>query len=474
MLIVNILLGLVGLGIIVLVHELGHFIAAKSCGVKVDTFSIGWGKKLVGIKIGETMYQVAVFPLGGYCKMKGEYFKEDMTEESFQKARSEEGTFLAAAWWKKVIISVGGPLANLVFAFVVFSLIWLVGFRIDSSDTRIIVNPAYLQATQNMDELPSVKAGLQTGDVIESINGAPVQNFNEISRAIEKAQGPSVDLKIKRGGETLDKQVAFRYTPDSGRKYIGIMSWLNPVVDKPEPASLLKPGDTVEAMVGKTLMIGSQQVALPFYARIDSNLDLDIAMDKIPASLPVYYRSVDLVVRRDGRDLTLGVNVNYGKDGRPGLGFSYKANVYRSHDYGFIGSFGEGFYDVTSLLGMTFKGLGDLFSFKVKNLTDVVAGPIRIIPMVGEVTVLGFSLGIGEGITQFFKFLCVLCVLISIMNMLPIPALDGGQVVLSLIMGIRKNNLTMKFLVRYQLIGFSIVILLFLLGIFSDIISIFK
>ena len=106
--------GILGLGIIVFVHELGHFLAAKAGGIEVEVFSLGWGRRLAGFRRGATLYQVAVFPLGGYCKMKGEMLRGDMSEEKMAALRSEPGSFLAASPWRRILVAVAGPAANFV------------------------------------------------------------------------------------------------------------------------------------------------------------------------------------------------------------------------------------------------------------------------------------------------------------------------------------------------------------------------
>ncbi|MBN1412235.1 MAG: site-2 protease family protein, partial [Spirochaetales bacterium] len=479
MIILVIFFGLLGLGIIILIHELGHFIVAKLCGIKVETFSIGWGKKLTGFKYKDTTYQVAVFPIGGYCKMKGEYFKEEMTEESFQKAMSEPDTFMAASWWKKILVSVGGPLANLLFAFIVFSIIWMAGFRVNSTDTRVLIYPEYFNSIYEPGagpkslprELPTVKAGLKTGDVITAVNGKPVTNFYEVSRAIERTTGPYVIIRIMRGTEVMEKNVAFQRRPDSGRKYVGIIAWVDPLVDEDSPSTGLKKGDKLLAITGKTYWVAGRLVYNPYYAAVNAAADLDVAIAfRKPIGVKTALSSFNLMVLRDGKKIPVLVKCRYNEENKLDLSISYAHTLYNSPSLGFGGSIAEGFYEVTQLLELTFRGLAELFSFRI-NLTDAVAGPIRITQMVGEITILGFSLGFGDGVIAFFRFLCILCVLISIMNMLPIPALDGGQVVLSVIMAVKKRKISKNFLYRYQVIGFSIIVLLFLLGMFSDIMS---
>ena len=116
MLIVKILLGILGLGIVVFVHELGHFIAARLVGIHVEAFSIGWGNPILKKKIGDVEYRIGMFPLGGYCKMKGENEFQEAYENKKNAITPETGSFFAVSPWRRIIVSFAGPFFNLLFS----------------------------------------------------------------------------------------------------------------------------------------------------------------------------------------------------------------------------------------------------------------------------------------------------------------------------------------------------------------------
>ncbi|HUV06891.1 MAG TPA: RIP metalloprotease RseP, partial [Spirochaetia bacterium] len=258
MILLTLLFGLIGLGIIVFIHESGHFIAAKSCGIEVETFSLGWGRKMVGFEYGGTTYQISWFPIGGFCKMKGEMLKGDMSEEDMEKMRHERGSFLAASPWQRAVVGVAGPLANILFAVLVLTLIWWIGFNVHSSDNRII-----LASDHTMDPfaggLPAEKAGLETGDRIVGIDGEKIDNFWQISESVKRNPGRPLIFQIKRESgisksvESLTVSIVPDPDPESGQGRIGIYAWIPPVVSKVEtakPGDLagLKPGDLITRM----------------------------------------------------------------------------------------------------------------------------------------------------------------------------------------------------------------------------------
>ena len=178
------------LGILVFVHELGHFLLAKKLGVGILKFSLGFGPKLIGRKIGETEYQIAVFPLGGFVKPLGEDPKEEIKEEDRHRSLS------AQPIWKRALIVGAGPFFNFFLAAVIFSTINLFG---------IPYYPAKIGEVSP--GLPAEQAGLKKGDVILSIDGEEVTKWDDLSQIIRNSEGKELSLKLKRDTETLEIKV---------------------------------------------------------------------------------------------------------------------------------------------------------------------------------------------------------------------------------------------------------------------------
>ena len=178
------------LGILVFVHELGHFILAKKLGVGILKFSLGFGPKLIGKKIGETEYQIAVFPLGGFVKPLGEDPQEEIKEEDRHRS------LWAQPIWKRALIIGAGPFFNFFLAAVLFSSINLFGIPYYPSKIGE-VSPG----------LPAEQAGLKKGDVILSIDGEELKKWDDLSKIIRNSKGKDLLLKVKRDGETLEIKV---------------------------------------------------------------------------------------------------------------------------------------------------------------------------------------------------------------------------------------------------------------------------
>ncbi len=178
------------LGILVFVHELGHFLLSKGLGVGVLTFSLGFGPKLIGRKVGETQYQIAAVPLGGFVKLIGESPEEEVKQED--RARS----FSAQPIWKRGLIVTAGPFFNFLFAVVLIFNVNLFGLPYFPPKVGG-VNPG----------LPADKAGIKNGDVVLSIDGEEISRWEDLSRIIQNSKGKEIALKVRRDSEVIDLKV---------------------------------------------------------------------------------------------------------------------------------------------------------------------------------------------------------------------------------------------------------------------------
>lgn len=467
MTIVYILLGLIGLSIVVTVHEAGHFFAAKAVGVTVEVFSIGMGPKIFGFKPknSTTEYRLSLFPIGGFCKMKGEEAFRDAIDKKLPEIELIEGSFFAAATWKRIIISVAGPLANLLFSFIVITCIWFFGFSVESFGNKIIlvsdiertkqtialaVNPESAQT--EITSYPSDIALLKSGDKIVAVNGKATDYYVQLQEAIVTKPNEKLNLSVLRGTETLELTVSPKLNPDTGAGLIGIYAFIEPVLEgvKEDSIAMQKgfaKGDILLSING-----------FPVQNAVDISSILSQSLSK-----------ADFVVRRGETDLT--INVIGSKDlDTIAQGFEWKTYSYVEKSKP-----GEilltGLKETYNTVMLSFKSLGLLFSGV--NLSKAISGPIGITSMTGEVAVTSFSAGIGKGLSTTFNFLSFISIALFIMNLLPIPVLDGGQVVLALIESIKRKPLKPIFIARYQTVGAVLVLALFVFSTFNDVAKFF-
>jgi regulator of sigma E protease len=189
----SIVAAIVVLGFLILFHELGHFLVAKRTGVGVLKFSIGFGPKVVGKRVGRTEYVISAIPLGGFVKMVGEDPEEEVSPEDQQVA------FQHQRLWKRMAIVAAGPVANIFFAFLAFSLVFAIyGARIPSEAPKV---------GGVIEDMPAAQAGLKTGDLITAVNGTPVDKWEKLSELIRASGGNPVTLTVQREGAAVQVRV---------------------------------------------------------------------------------------------------------------------------------------------------------------------------------------------------------------------------------------------------------------------------
>ncbi len=446
---ISILLGLFGLGIVVFVHELGHLIAAKSAGIEVETFSIGWGKKLFGIEWKGTEYRISLIPIGGYCRMKGEeIFRQAWLNKTETIPRDEEGAFYTAKPWKRIIVAISGPAVNFLFSVIVLSIIWYIGFEIQSYPNKIILQSDYQTAAAGT--VPAEEAGLETGDIITSINGDEINHFRDIEEHVAPAAGKELSITVRRNGGSRTYQVTPRLDKNSGAGKLGVYAWIEPVTGTVQEGSSadqagLQSGDRILSVNG---------------VQINHSLDFLRAIEDQPETLR-------LTVERGGSRREFEIRPGYGEDGTIQLGFNFAYQTYDTADLSLPEALLTGVNKSAEIVALTVRSIGLLFSGV--NVTKAVAGPVRITYMVGEVATEGFKFGFGAGLSAFFNFLSLLSVALFFMNLLPIPALDGGQIILFAYEGITKKPLKTKAVYRYQMIGMILVFILLFFALFNDV-----
>ncbi|RQW77489.1 MAG: RIP metalloprotease RseP [Geobacter sp.] len=181
------------LGVLIFVHEFGHFVFAKLFKVGVEKFSLGFGPKLFGKKVGETEYLISAFPLGGYVKMVGENPDGELS------AADEARSFAAKSPLQRIIIVVAGPVFNLLFAYLIFIALFMTG---------IPATPAKI--SEVVEGKPAAKAGIQSGDLVTAINGKPIKHWDELAKMVIESKGNQLEIRVQRDA----RELSFRVVPE--------------------------------------------------------------------------------------------------------------------------------------------------------------------------------------------------------------------------------------------------------------------
>ncbi|MCX7026906.1 MAG: site-2 protease family protein [Spirochaetes bacterium] len=445
----TILLGLLGLSLVVIVHELGHFLAARALGVEVEAFSIGWGPKLLGFMHKGTEWRLSAFPIGGFCRMKGEEGFKKALDEGLTTLPAEKGSFYGVSPWRRIVILFAGPIANVILAIVLFTVVSLAGISVHTAPNRIVlVSESGLSSTSGKN--PADLAGLQSGDRILSVDGKQVRDYSDLQEFIGLNPGSKLALVVDRGGKNMGIQVTPRLDKESGQGFIGIYAWIDPFVASVEPGGAadlagVKAGDIITSLAGQS---------------ITKNIDLLAALKSLP-------ERTELGIRRNGDNLKLNLVLSYEKGGESNLGIAFAGITRVDRASSLPEALISGVNESWKTLAMTIKSVGLLFSGV--DILKAVSGPARITYYVGNTANESLKSGGLSGLPTILSFLAFLSISLFFMNLLPIPALDGGQVVLSLAEAARRKPLKTKTIYRYQFAGMAMMAAIFIVVTLGDI-----
>ena len=452
--ILTIILGIVGLGVVVFVHELGHFIVAKASGITVEAFSLGWGKVLYHREWKGTDYRISLLPIGGYCKMKGEELFRTAIKENYEKIPHEKGSLFSVSVWKRMLTYAAGPFFNLIFAVLVLSVIWFAGFTIHTYENKVILLSDYPELFSQQ-SYPADEAGLQTGDRIVSIDGESVETYTDIQQKIAPSPNETFPITVERGSRRINLSITPELNRETGAGRIGVAAWIEPVIgqvqaDGSAANAGIQAGDRIVRVNGKD---------------ITHSLEFHALLQKQPSKLNITFE------RNDTRQKTELIPL-YDENGNASLGIGFAGITHRTPQYNLFQSIAKGTHETFRTFALTIKGIALLFSGV--DVQKAVSGPVRITYLVGEVATEGFAQGIGSGFITLFRFLSLLSVALCFGNLLPIPALDGGLIVLSLVEAAKGSSVSPKTFYRYQTVGFIIILLILFLTTFSDLSYLFS
>jgi regulator of sigma E protease len=423
--------GVVLLGLVIFVHELGHFLVAKWRGVRVLKFSLGFGPPIVQWTRGETTYQLSWIPLGGFVQMAGDSPADDGTMPD----RQDE--FLSHPWFGRLLIAVAGPAANLVTAFLVMVLVGLLGVHYPDY-------PNQLGAVS--DTSVAYSLGLRPGDRITAVDGAPVKSWIPIFvAAARQPLNRPLELTVAR------KDSTFQLTLTSEEREPLLSSLKRPsdppvvggvVTGMPAYKAGLKEGDRILAVDGESVTVWDE---LP--QRLESRADRPVRLTILRAhqvfDLPVTPMNPD--GRPGGRGAMIGIE--------PPRRESYveRHNLLESLDLGARAT--------VALVANVYGGLWLTVS-RPLYYREYLGGPLFIAQAASEQAKRGFD--------SYLQFLAMINVAIMAFNLLPIPVLDGGHITLALLEAFRRQAISARAYIRFQKVGLAVIGTLFILILAND------
>jgi regulator of sigma E protease len=414
------------LGVLIFVHELGHFLMARRIGVRVITFSLGFGPKLVGFRRGDTEYRVGAVPLGGYVKMAGE------TPDDPRTGQPDE--FLSKTKWQRFQVLIMGPVMNILLAIVLMWIVLMQGDREYSFLHKAVKIGAIAAGS------PAERGGVRPGDVIVTVAGHQADTWEQFSMAIGTKARRAVAIEVVRDGRTVPLTV----TPDAQTKYeigdIGVFPDVHPsivqvVAGEAAERGGLKSGDIVLAFNGQTITFRQQLIE---------------AIAKRPNQVVVF----DVQRGSERRAISVTTTLQ-GKNGRVGILLdddtisvqrgpweAAKLSVQRNYESG----------------GAIFQTLVGLLTRETspKQLT----GPLGIAQLSGDAAALGWM--------ALFSLMAMISLNLGILNLLPIPVLDGGHIFIMALEGLARRDFSTKVKESLLLGGFAVLMLLMVTVIYND------
>jgi len=444
MIFARIALGLLGLGIVVFVHELGHFLAARAVGIDVEAFSIGWGSPILKKKIGNVEYRLGMFPIGGYCKMRGDQEFREAYENNTNGISPVKGTFYGTSPFRRIIACFSGPLFNLIFAILVMSIIWGIGFEMQTLDSRIVLASEFRDDTV----FPADIAGLKTGDRIIEINGRRTNFHHEVQENIAVNPERPLNVVVDRQGQIITLQVIPELDKRTGAGRIGIFFWTDTIIADIVSGSNaaiagLQTGDRITAVNGETTAN-----TIEFYTALEKNPEIAL---------------INYI--RNGIEHT--TEVIFSQTDGHGLGIIWPRIQYKTPTLLPHVALAKGITESWKTLTLSLRSFGLLF--RGIDLTEAVSGPVRITYMVGEVATEGFGQSFGTGLRSMASFLALISIALCVMNLLPLPILDGGLIVMFVIEIIRRKPLHPKAIRVVQTIGIALIFALMTFALLGDI-----
>jgi regulator of sigma E protease len=412
---------IIALGVLVFVHELGHFLVAKKAGIRVERFSLGYPPKMFGVQVGETEYCISWIPFGGYVKVAG------MADAGPEERTGAPWEFPSKPVWVRMAVIAAGPAMNFVFAFAALFVLFL-AYGIDTFEgTEIAPAEGSVSAT----------AGLRKGDRVLKVNGRPVADAHQLLGAVKATNGKGARVEVERAGQVLTVAVGASQEPLYGLDVLPPTVVGRVVPAMPAAALGLQPGDRISMVAGRPVRHWEE---MSTEIRRHPDQAVAIAWERDGRAMQA---EITPVARTEQGETIGQIGISprlVSADVAPGEAAKMSAvGVYTSS------------WLILDFIREIIQGARG---------TEELGGPLRIAQLAGQTA--------AEGLNHFLSFLALLSVNLAVINLFPIPVLDGGHLLFLAVEGIRRRPLSLRQRDLLQRVGLAIMLFIMVLVTFND------
>jgi regulator of sigma E protease len=426
----NIVVALIVLGIIIVLHELGHFLVAKFFKIKVETFSVGFGPRLLGFRRGDTDYRISAFPLGGYVKMAGETPSDTITGEAYE--------FMSKPKWQRFLVAAAGPAMNVILAVALLTGLYVYGTELPEFMSGLAIVGVVER------DSPAEQAGIKSGDQVVAIDGKSTPNWQDIQTRVLTSAGRTIPVTVQRQGQRVETSVTPIRKGSEEAGFIGMGPLIRTIVGAVNPGS-------PAAMAG--MQAGDEIIRVSGIDLRTNGKSIQDTIQTIPE------KTFPITVLRQGQEVDLQVSpITQGGRKMIGIQIQWPTTMIK---LGFADAVGKSIQTNIESATLIFQVLGRLF--KREASMKQLDGPIGIIRVSGQALEQGFS--------TLLTLMALISLNLGVLNILPIPILDGGVMLLLLVESLMRRDLSLRVKERIVQVSFVFLLMLTVIVLYNDVVK---